>query len=146
LFRVQLMAQSEHITKVPGIRPGAKEGSAEWVRVEKYHEERYLNKQKAFIQNKVEAVFWLVAGYATLIGTNFIEVVMTDERVNRSFLNTGLISIVIILIIMLYLIFWLSLVHNVDWERIYNVSAPFRTIISISMGIPSEFPHTMRVN
>lgn len=34
---LELMAENEHITKVPGIRPGTQEGSAEWVRVEKYH-------------------------------------------------------------------------------------------------------------
>lgn len=125
---LDLMADAEHITKVPGIRAGTQEGSAEWVRVEKYHEERYKNKRKAFVKGKVEAIFWLLAGYATLTGTNFIEVIFTDARINRSFLNAGLVSVALILLVMLYLIFWLSLVHDVDWERLFN--APDTDVIA----------------
>ena len=117
---LDLMADSEHITKVPGVRADTQEGSAEWQRVERFHEERFKNKQKAFVKGKVEAVFWLLAGYATLTGTNFIEVIFTDTRIRRGFLNAGLVGVAIILLVMLYLIFWLSLVHDVDWERLYS--------------------------
>ena len=119
---LDVLADSEHITKVPGVRADTQEGSAEWQRVEKFHEERYRNKQKQFVKGKVEAVFWLVAGYATLTGTNFIQVIFTDARINRTFLNIGLANILTILIILLYLIFWLSLVHDVDWERLWNAT------------------------
>jgi hypothetical protein len=173
---LDILADSEHITKVPGLRAGTQAGSAEWVRVEKFHgacgthsslacapgstiisglcsrehkyscfgaqmslvcaifefvgthvsytriylEERYKNKQKAFVKGKVEAIFWLLAGYATLTGTNFIEVIFTDARINRGFLNAGLISVALILLVFVYLIFWLSLIHDVDWDRLYN--------------------------
>jgi len=119
---LDLLADSEHITKVPGIRPHTQEGSEEWVRVEKFHEDRFKNKRKAFIKGKVEAVFWLLAGYTTLIGTDFIQTIFTDTRIHRTLLNFGLVNVAIILCIMLYLIFWLSIVHDVDWERIYNAS------------------------
>jgi hypothetical protein len=125
---LDIMADAEHITKVPGIRADTQEGSADWVRVEKYHEERYKNKRKAFVKGKVEAVFWLLAGYATITGTSFFEVIFTDPRVNRSFLNVALLGVAIILLVMLYLIFWLSLVHDVDWERLFN--APDHDVIS----------------
>jgi len=125
---LDIMADAEHITKVPGIRADAQEGSAEWVRVEKYHEERYRNKRKAFVKGKVEALFWLLAGYATMTGTNFFEVIFTDARVNRAFLNVALVGVAVILLVMFYLIFWLSLVHDVDWERLFN--APDHDVVS----------------
>lgn len=142
---LDIMADAEHITKVPGIRAGTQEGSAEWVRVEKYHEERYKNKRKSFVKGKVEAIFWLLAGYATLTGTNFIEVIFTDARINRSFLNAALIGVALILMVMLYLIFWLSLVHDVDWERLFNAPdtdliaqrSPHREHVRHAIGLAS---------
>uniref|UniRef100_A0A7S4LZW3 Uncharacterized protein n=2 Tax=Guillardia theta TaxID=55529 RepID=A0A7S4LZW3_GUITH len=114
------LADAEKITKIPGLRPNTNHGTAEWNRVEDYWHNKYLRSRKAQIKSKVEAICWLIAGFAVLNATEFVQVVLVDDRVNRFFLNLALLCCVAVLIVMIYLIFWLAIVHNIQWETAYN--------------------------
>eukprot|EP00960_Hanusia_phi_P062183 765077-Hanusia_phi.AAC.1 len=118
------LADAEGITKIPGIRPNTNQGAAEWNRVEEYWHTKYVRSRKEQVKSKVEAVCWLIAGFAVLNATDFLRVILTDDRVNRFFLNLGLLCCVTVLAVMIYLIFWLAVVHDVQWEAAYNSKDP----------------------
>jgi len=73
-----------------------------------------------------------------------MRVLATDQRVNRFFLNLALLATLVILLILFYLIFWLALVHDVDWERVYKASgkdalasSPHKPTVRIAIGTAS---------
>jgi len=57
--------------------------------------EEYKRRKRDKVRDRMESVFWLIAGAIVMYATDFIRVLCVDSRINRLALNLGLVGMVI---------------------------------------------------
>lgn len=75
-------------------------------------------------------VVWLVAAMAVFYYSDFYPALKYDPRINRTWLNIGLMLIAVNIGIALFLIIWISCVQKInsdEWERRYPAAIPVAT-------------------
>lgn len=93
--------------------------SEEEVDTKKIHAERVER-----IQTKIHAAIWVSLAVATIYYTDFIKVILTDERVNRTPLNLAIVSMVTIASILVYLCIYLPIFEKIKDYRMWDVHCP----------------------
>ncbi|CAN0154040.1 unnamed protein product [Discosporangium mesarthrocarpum] len=83
---------------------------------------RHRSQLAERISNKLHAAFWVVAGGAVAYHTDFVRVLVEDERVDRLWFNVGVVCFSINVVIMLYLTIWLP--HIMGIKISWNVHSP----------------------
>ena len=76
------------------------------------------------IQTKIHAAIWVSLAMATIYYTDFIKVILTDERVNRTPLNLAIVSMVVIACILVYLCIYLPIFEKIKDYRMWDVHCP----------------------
>ncbi|XP_064601964.1 transmembrane protein 128-like [Liolophura sinensis] len=95
---------------------------------------RNLTSSPYTIQN----VCWLIVSMAVFYYTDFYLVLRYDPKVNRFWLNIGLLLIGVNVSIALFLILWLNYVKKLttdQWEKRYPAAIPIATACFILGGI-----------
>ncbi|CAM9761188.1 unnamed protein product [Ectocarpus sp. 4 AP-2014] len=85
------------------------------------------------ISNKLHALFWVVVGVAVVYRTDFIRVLVEDERVDRLWFNIGLVCFSVNAVILAYLTVWLPHVRGirVSWNVYSPRAIPTATVVGL---------------
>jgi hypothetical protein len=76
------------------------------------------------IQTKVHALFWVCAAIGIVYYTDFIKIILTDERVRRTPLNFAVVAMVIVMSVLLYLCVYLPVVLKISDYRMWEIHCP----------------------
>ncbi|KAL5020862.1 hypothetical protein ScPMuIL_000017 [Solemya velum] len=96
---------------------------------------KYRRVESAY---SIQNVLWLISAFAVFYYTDMVNALRYDRRIDRTWLNAGLLSVGITVSISLFLIIWVSCVkkrHSDDWERLYPAAIPIATAAFILGGI-----------
>ncbi|CAN0593380.1 unnamed protein product, partial [Ectocarpus sp. 12 AP-2014] len=81
----------------------------------------------------LHALFWVVVGVAVVYRTDFIRVLVEDERVDRLWFNIGLVCFSVNAVILAYLTVWLPHVRGirVSWNVYSPRAIPTATVVGL---------------
>mmetsp|Transcript_23992 Transcript_23992/g.35212 ORF Transcript_23992/g.35212 Transcript_23992/m.35212 type:complete len:156 (+) Transcript_23992:50-517(+) len=85
------------------------------------------------VSTKIHALFWVAAAVAVIIYTDFINVLLHSERVNRFSLNIAIALFFANVGIVIYLTLWLPLVQKVtvSWDIYCPRMIPTATLLGV---------------
>lgn len=76
------------------------------------------------IQTKIHAALWVIVAGAVIYYTDFIKIILTDERINRVPLNLAVVAMVVIFAILFYLCIYLPIFEKINDYRMWEVHCP----------------------
>ncbi|CAM9211362.1 unnamed protein product [Choristocarpus tenellus] len=85
------------------------------------------------ISNKLHAAFWVILGVFVVYQTDFVKVILEDERINRLWFNVGVLCFGVNIVIMAYLTIWLPHVKGVkvSWNVYSPRAIPTTTVLGL---------------
>eukprot|EP00752_Nemacystus_decipiens_P017548 g15727.t1 len=89
------------------------------------------------ISNKLHALFWALVGVTVVYRTDFIRVLMEDERVDRVWFNIGVVCFSVNVVILAYLTVWLPHVRGVkvSWNVYSPRAIPTATVVGLICAV-----------
>eukprot|EP00903_Cladosiphon_okamuranus_P019603 g18028.t2 len=89
------------------------------------------------ISNKLHALFWALVGATVVYRTDFIRVLMEDERVDRVWFNIGVVCFSVNVVILAYLTVWLPHVRGikVSWNVYSPRAIPAATVVGLICAV-----------
>lgn len=97
------------------------------------HSKRRRSQLAERISNKLHALLWVVVGIAVAYRTDFVRVLVEDDRVNRIWFNIAAICFSVNVVILAYLTVWLPHVRGVKVS--WNVYCPRAIPTATAVGL-----------